>query len=308
MDERRNDLSIATERLLPRAVRRPLAVCLLAAVAVVSCSVFRGAESRRAELRADSTVTVSADRVLGRFDNPAWYGNQNGPTSPLGPRDLRALDALDVHVARVWALPRGYYNATGVRCRNVQVTGLQVCRMHGGSSPQARRKVASARAAKLLGKEFARGAVPVADDDPEVTDGGIALRREIARTLSWIRFCERKIDELGSDEAMVFGLSMTEDKTVLGAGHGGNTSYKLRRDEAKPIPWIDVLNLNRAHLARLIDIWVRSGLELRKITFEAQFLDRMEATIDGIVSDLGINPNSPETRKIIFKHLSGLSS
>jgi hypothetical protein len=52
-----------------------------------------------AELRADSTVTVSADRVLGRFDNPAWYGNQNGPTSPLGTRDLRALDAFDVHVA-----------------------------------------------------------------------------------------------------------------------------------------------------------------------------------------------------------------
>jgi hypothetical protein len=113
MGERRNDLSIPTEWVLPRPVRRTLAVCLLVAAAVVSCSVFRGSESRRgAELRADSTVTVSADRVLGRFDNPAWYGNQNGPTSPLGPRDLRALDALDVHVARVWALPRGYYHAT----------------------------------------------------------------------------------------------------------------------------------------------------------------------------------------------------
>jgi hypothetical protein len=41
-------------------------------------------------------MTISANGVLGRFDNPAWYGNQNGPTSPLGPRDLRALDALDV--------------------------------------------------------------------------------------------------------------------------------------------------------------------------------------------------------------------
>jgi hypothetical protein len=113
MGERRNDLSIPTEQVLRRPVRRPLAVYLVVAVAVVSCTVFRGAESRRAgELRADSTVTVSADRVLGRFDNPAWYGNQNGPTSPLGPRDIRALDAFDVHLARVWALPQGYYNAT----------------------------------------------------------------------------------------------------------------------------------------------------------------------------------------------------
>jgi hypothetical protein len=83
------------------------------AAAVVSFVVLRGAASRRAaELRADTTVTVSADRELGRFDNPAWYGNQNGPTSPLGPRDLRAVAALDVHVTRVWALPRGYYDAT----------------------------------------------------------------------------------------------------------------------------------------------------------------------------------------------------
>ncbi len=113
MGERRNDLSILREQLLARPVRRLLAVCLVIAVAVVSCTVFRGGKSPRApERRADSTVTVSADRVLGRFDNPAWYGNQTGPTYPLGPRDLQALDALDVHVARVWALPRGYYNAT----------------------------------------------------------------------------------------------------------------------------------------------------------------------------------------------------
>jgi hypothetical protein len=112
MGERRTDRTIPTEQVLSRPVRQALA-CLVVAVAVVGCSVFRGAESRRwAELKAHSTVTVSADRVLGRFDNPAWYGNQNGPTSPLGPRDLRALDSLDVHLARVWALPRGYYNTT----------------------------------------------------------------------------------------------------------------------------------------------------------------------------------------------------
>jgi hypothetical protein len=105
-----------TEQLPSRPVRRPLAVCLVLAAAVVSCLVFRGAESPQgAQLRADSTVTVSADKVLGGFDNPAWYGNQNGPTSPLGPRDLWALDALDVHVTRVWALPQGYYHATSRR-------------------------------------------------------------------------------------------------------------------------------------------------------------------------------------------------
>jgi hypothetical protein len=60
--------------------------------------------------RTDTTVRVSANQVLGEFDNPARYQNQSGPNSPLGPRDLDLVDALDVKVARVWLLPRGYYD------------------------------------------------------------------------------------------------------------------------------------------------------------------------------------------------------
>ena len=46
--------------------------------------------------RTGTTVQVSADQVLGEFDNPAWYQNQSGPNSPLSPRDLDLVDALDV--------------------------------------------------------------------------------------------------------------------------------------------------------------------------------------------------------------------
>ncbi len=112
MDELRNDLPAASHQLLSRPARRALAACAVAGclltAAAVSCSIRRETGSPR----ADTTVTVSAGTDLGRFNNPAWYGNQTGPTSPLGPRDLRAVDALDVHLVRVWALPRGYYNAT----------------------------------------------------------------------------------------------------------------------------------------------------------------------------------------------------
>ncbi|MFL6130096.1 MAG: GH39 family glycosyl hydrolase [Mycobacteriales bacterium] len=78
---------------------------------LTTCALVFGTTSPpAARARVDTTVRVSADRVLGWFDNPAWYQNQSGPNSPLGPRNLDLVEALDVHVARVWALPRGYYD------------------------------------------------------------------------------------------------------------------------------------------------------------------------------------------------------
>jgi hypothetical protein len=104
-----------------RPVRRPArlarllapvvgAVGLLVAGLTTCALVAETGSPPTAGQRTDTTVRVSANRVLGEFDNPAWYQNQSGPNSPLGPRDLDLVDALDVKLARVWLLPRGYYD------------------------------------------------------------------------------------------------------------------------------------------------------------------------------------------------------
>jgi hypothetical protein len=84
--------------------------CVLVAALTTCALVAETGSPPAAGQRTTTTVRVSANQVLGKFDNPAWYQNQSGPNSPLGPRDLDLVDALDVKVARVWLLPRGYYD------------------------------------------------------------------------------------------------------------------------------------------------------------------------------------------------------
>jgi Glycosyl hydrolases family 39 len=86
------------------------AAVVLGLALTVGALVLAVASRPAAEQRADTTVQVSAGTVLGEFANPAWYQNQSGPNSPLGPRDLDLVRGLDVQVARIWALPRGYYD------------------------------------------------------------------------------------------------------------------------------------------------------------------------------------------------------
>ena len=85
-------------------------ICLLTVALTIAALVRDTASPPTAAVSGETIVRVSADKVLGRFDNPARYQNQSGPNSPLGPRDLDLVEALDIHVARVWALPRGYYD------------------------------------------------------------------------------------------------------------------------------------------------------------------------------------------------------
>jgi hypothetical protein len=191
-------------------------------------------------------------------------------------------------------------------CRNAAVTGATVCRMHGGASPavkiKAARVKAEAKAAELLTKEFARRGELIPPDDPEA-NGAVALEAEIRRTVGWSRFLESKINSLASDEDLVFGGVAVERKDGFGAD-----SYVLERREARLNEWVRLLNVNREHLRKLGQIWVSAGLDVKRIAIAEREVDLLEQALNGILSEAGVNPNSPEIRKIIFKHLSALPS
>ena len=89
----------------------PVAACLIVTLVVALFLVQCSGSRRAATASPNTTVTVSADDVLGRFEKPSWYQNQSGPTRLLNPRNLQLVDELNVRLVRVWALPKGYYNA-----------------------------------------------------------------------------------------------------------------------------------------------------------------------------------------------------
>jgi hypothetical protein len=103
----------------------------------------------------------------------------------------------------------------------------------------------------------------------------------------------------------VFGVAAVERKD--GSGFGAD-SYVLERREARLNEWVRLLNVNREHLRKLGQIWVSAGLDVKRIAIAEREVDLLEQALNGILSEAGVNPNSPEIRKIIFKHLSALPS
>lgn len=97
-------------RTLGSRARVAGAVLVLGVVLTIGALVVALTSAPRDGRGGDTTVQVSAGTVLGEFTNPAQYQNQSGPNSPLGPRDLDLVDGLDVQLARIWALPSGYYD------------------------------------------------------------------------------------------------------------------------------------------------------------------------------------------------------
>lgn len=83
------------------------------------------------------------------------------PMPSPGPGGPHAVDR-DAHPRRCKAKTR-----SGARCRQYAVEGMTVCRMHGGSSPQARaaaaRRKAEAEAKAVLGLIWDPQAAPITD-------------------------------------------------------------------------------------------------------------------------------------------------
>ncbi|MFI6821781.1 hypothetical protein ACIBJE_12635 [Micromonospora sp. NPDC050187] len=55
-------------------------------------------------------VTVDAGATRGPLNNPAFYHNQAGPSTLLGPGDLRLVEDLRPTLTRVWSAPAAYHD------------------------------------------------------------------------------------------------------------------------------------------------------------------------------------------------------
>jgi hypothetical protein len=137
-------------------------------------------------------------------------------------------------------------------------------------------------------------------DRPIPTDPGVAIMNEIARSVGYIAYLERKVVELGEAELVTTEDSIEEERS---GGPGG--SYQLRRKESRQAvsPWWLLLERERKHLATVSSAAVRAGVEERRIRIAERQQDVLEAAFVAAIADLGLDPHDSRVRKVLGARL-----
>lgn len=72
--------------------------------------------------------------------------------------------------------------------------------------------------------------------------------------------------------------------------------------------WLNVYQSERAHLAKLSQQMIALRTDERQKVLDAQVLDGLETALNGIVRDLGHDPDSDYVRQIVGRHMRQVAS
>lgn len=181
----------------------------------------------------------------------------------------------------------------GKPCRTPAMKGQKVCKNHGGATRQARaRAEVTLQQAKLTTLAASlTDAVPGEDQDPgEIIIESIRVRYRLA-AFFWSRVCALE------PKALVWGK--TREK--IGGDDGGITF------EPKAHAWFVLWRECRAELDKLCLEAVRVGLEERRVRLAEQDADTWVRFLDSLLTDLGHDPNDPQTAEVVQRNLSLVS-
>lgn len=168
------------------------------------------------------------------------------------------------------------HTRAGKPCRTAPVIGQAVCRMHGGSSPQA--KSAAAR------RQEERAAVLAVETlglprDISPTD---ALLEEVRWTAGHVQWLRAKVQDLQEDD-----LEWQQTKETTGV-NGGTTH------EAKPSIWYALYTNERAHLVKVTVAAITAGIEERRVRIAESQGALVADVIRRILAELQLTPGQQE--------------
>jgi hypothetical protein len=175
----------------------------------------------------------------------------------------------------------------GEPCKGSPMRGQEVCSAHGGRAPQAKtageRRLARERILELavtLGE-------PVDDVDP-----GDLVAEQIAHRAGHVRWLRKRVQAIDPD-ALVWGVTRKK--------RGGH-DYGVTK-EARPNIWLELYFEASAALERLCLDAIRAGLEERRVRLAERQAEVLEQLLDGILRDLGQDPDDPHVAGTVARHL-----
>lgn len=174
--------------------------------------------------------------------------------------------------------------ACGARCRdgstcgNPPMHGGIKCRMHGGSSPQAKR----AAARRLAVAEFAAAFGEIASEAPPHE----VILTEIRWTSSHVNWLRQRVIEVVEvdPDTLVWGL----DQQVT-RGSGEFPGIDLTH-AAKTNAWLLLYGQERDRLVRQCEIAIRAGVEARMVELAERAGAVLGDLVDRLLADLDLTP------------------
>lgn len=189
---------------------------------------------------------------------------------------------------------KAHKSETGEPCGKWAITGLEVCRAHGGATAAA---VAKAEAARLTAT-MVRFATPVERDDPEANPIE-AFMVDYRRTVGRIRWYDEQMAEM-TQKQLIWGRTKKEE---IGATEfaGKNTTYEARANILHELQFRE-----RTHLLALSKVWIGARLDERKLDIQRAYVRALDQAIVGILTRLGQDIADPGVRQVVREELLAL--
>lgn len=177
-----------------------------------------------------------------------------------------------------------------VGCRQEPIQGGNVCYYHGGRTAQVRASAAERLVREAAEKELHKFGIAVKVDPAE------ELLDLIAHTAGYVRFLRTRVDMI-EHEDMVWGMSREKS-----GGEDFGTTY-----EAKPNVWIQMLEHWTDRHARLLVEALKLNLDERRVKLAEAQGNAMMRVLDGVLAELGHDPNNTHTATVVARHLKLVS-
>lgn len=199
------------------------------------------------------------------------------------PRREKAPDGYDI--TRCWATSA----RTGQQCGNWPMTDMHVCRIHGGSSRNAKRGAQTRKNERLALAAVNTYGLP-RDIDPAT-----ALLEEVQRTAGHVAWLGDVIQALQQDE-LVFGVSEITERPLKEAG-GMESTEIMVTETVRSVgvnTWLALYQTERRHLVQVSKVALDAGIDERRVRLAENQGTLLVAAIRQILAALGLTTEQTE--------------
>lgn len=180
---------------------------------------------------------------------------------------------------------------TGQPCSNPAMTGLSVCRQHGGARKDSMEKSERAKVNKDLA-DFAR---PIPADDPRANPLQ-ALLEEQRKTLGRLDWLQSRIGEL--EDKMLTWERESIERELIGASDAPGENRKVRY-VTRINTLVELEARERKHLLEITRLMLHVGFEGARLSITAGVKAQTVNVILDAFNRIGLDPASDEVKGVI---------